>query len=328
MKKFLLIMGVLFASQASAITAPAFCSGDNLDMQSDGNCFTTCSAVAEFPAAQLETGKTGICVGQATHNEFSLYQIALGQESIKEPLCTIWSGDFTVFNSKIAKGSPKNAGVMDLSSCSKGEYDVVFLTASRYEKYAGNTVFPDGSGSIVRTTSTFASDDETDYKELDAWLESSTSHSDDTKGYVRPSTGWNSPFNKLASTPSAANLNGETDKTMLYDWVKIMTVGDTDVREGWACGDSYDCERAVGEDKRENLAGFEEGITEGLPLIIADGDVTLSAFDISYTSSVRGSTEEAGTMFLWHNDGGTLKYLGSRPHDDGLYITFGTPQSF
>jgi hypothetical protein len=333
MKKILLIIGFLLTSQSfSAPPAIAYCAADKVNFNGDNNCISTCSAIAES-SVRLASGESGACTGQASYSEFDLYEIALGRDSAgSEPLCTIWSGDATISTASTLPGTSENFGIIDLSTCPSGSYDVVHLTASRFNKYAGFTKFPDSSGSIVRTTSTFANDT-AGYENLDDWLESSTSHSDDTKGYVRPSTGWTAVYNKLSSTPSAENLNGETDKTMLLDWVKIMKVGDTAGTDlpGWFC-DGVDsdstsmCTRAVGADKLEYRSKQEIGYLEGFPLIIADGDVTLSAFDISYTSSVRGDTEEAGVLFLWHNDGGTLKYLGSRPHDDGLYITFGTPQ--
>ncbi len=37
------------------------------------------------------------------------------------------------------------------------------------------------------------------------------------------------------------------------------------------------------------------------------------------------TTNEMGVKFLWHNDGGTLKYLGAYPAETGLYINIGTP---
>ena len=47
--------------------------------------------------------------------------------------------------------------------------------------------------------------------------------------------------------------------------------------------------------------------------------------DLSYYALKPGTNEEAGIKFLWANDGGTLKYVGTRGAEDGLIITFGKP---
>lgn len=205
------------------------------------------------------------------------------------------------------------------------------LTASRFQDYAGDTIFPDGSGDVVRTTSTFANDS-ADYTTVSDWRETSTSHSDDSKGYVRPTASYSNVFNKLASAPSATNLTSSTNTTMRYDWLKAMKAGDSADRSGWLCDGEAFCDRAVGSDKRESrIRDTETTIVEGLPLNIKNGDVTLSTLDIGYystSSASRSGTEELGMRVLWHNDGGALKYLGAKPHDDGLYIKFGTLRSW
>ena len=83
-------------------------------------------------------------------------------------------------------------------------------------------------------------------------------------------------------------------------------------------------------ERESRIRHTETTIVEGLPLTIADGDATLSSLDIGYNSladSARSGTEEAGINVLWHNDGTTLRYLGIRPYDDGLYIKVGKTQS-
>jgi hypothetical protein len=218
---------------------------------------------------------------------------------------------------------------MDLSSCSKGEYDVVFLTASRYEKYAGNTVFPDGSGNIIRTTSKFANDN-VNYDPISGWGEASKTYSDDALGYVIES----GVYNKTASTPSSDDLSSASDTIANYDWAKSMiSGGNTTALVGWYCDGNADtgldslCERAIDNDKLQSrIRKTETLVVEGLPLTIGNGDTTLD-FDINYNStSSRGDNDELGLKVLWHNDGGTLKYLGIKPGESEMYISIGEPR--
>jgi len=227
-------------------------------------------------------------------------------------------------------GESTSAGVIDLSSCESGNYDVVFLTSARFGKYSGNTVFPDGSGKKVRTTSVFSSDS-SDYSVVDDWLETSTSHSNNSLGYVRPSSGSSTVYNKLSSVPSNTDLTSSSDAVMTFDWAKDLILGySTDTRSGWYCdGDSY-CVKVLDDDSNKILDRMrhnETTILEGLPLTIRDGDTTLDNFNISYysISDNRNGTDELGWDVLWYNDGGTLKYLGSFPGANGMYITIGSP---
>lgn len=331
MKRILLLIGFLFTFQSFA-AAPinTFCSDGDLNMTGDNSCISTCSAISAS-SVRLSSGESGFCRGQSSLQKITLYKIALGRESSgNEPICTIWNGEYVVSTSSKEAGTSSNAGIIDLSSCPSGSYDVVHLTASRFQDYAGDTIFPDGSGDVVRTTSTFANDS-ADYETVSDWRETSISHSDDSKGYVRP-PGYSNVFNKLASAPSVVNLTGSTNVTMRYDWIKAIKASDTGERFDWFCDGESMCNRDVGPDKIESrIRHTETTVLEGLPLNIKNGDVTLSTFDIGYystSSASRSGTEELGMRVLWHNDGGTLKYLGAKPHDDGLYIKFGIPRSW
>jgi len=330
MKRVLLIIGVLFTSQSfAAEPTNTFCSSANLNFNGANSCISTCSAISAS-AVRLSSGSSGFCRGQSSLQKFTLYKIALGRESSgNEPICTIWDGEYIVSTDSKAVGASDNAGVIDLSSCPSGSYDVVYLTSSRFQEYAGDTIFPNGSGDVVRTTSAFANDS-ADYTTVSDWQEESTSHSDDSKGYVKVS-GWSNNYNKLASTPSATDLVNSTNVTMLYDWMKAMKSGDSGERTGWFCDGESFCDRMVGSNRESRIRDTETTIVEGLPLNIKDGDVTLSTLDIGYYSTSSASvsgTEELGIKVKWHNDGGTLKYLGTKPHDDGVYIKFGTLRSW
>jgi len=330
MNKILLIISALFVSQTYA-AAPTFCSDSDLNMTGSNSCLSTCSAVAAKAGAQLSSGSSGFCIGQSSYNKITLYELALGRESSDGPLCTIWSGDLDIITSNYAVGTSKDGGIIDISSCPSGVYDVLFLTTKRFEEYAGSTVFPDGSGKKVRTTSAFANDS-SDYSVVADWRETSTSHSDDSLGYVRPTSGWNTVYKKLASTPSATDLTSSSDVKMTFDWGKQMiSANDSSIRSGWYCDgvDSF-CEKVVATDTNKSLLRIrhtETTVVEGLPLTISEGDATLSSFDLAYhsTSANRGGTDELGLKVLWHNDGGTLKYLGVYPGESGLYLAIGQP---
>jgi len=330
MKRTLLIIGFLFTYQSfAAAPTNTFCSSGDLNFTGANSCISTCSALSASNV-RLSNGSSGFCRGQSSLQKFTLYKIALGRESSgNEPICTIWDGEYVVSTSSKIAGSSSNAGVIDLSSCPSGSYDVVFLTSSRFQEYAGDTIFPNGSGGIVRTTNTFANDS-ADYTTVSDWQEESISYTDDSKGYVKV-PGMSNNYNKLASSPSATDLVSSSNTTMLYDWMKAMKDGDSGERSDWFCDGESFCDRMVGSNRESRIRDTETTIVEGLPLNIKDGDVTLSTLDIGYYSTASASvsgTEELGMRVVWHNDGGTLKYLGTKPHDDGLYIKFGTLRSW
>ena len=330
MRKSLLIIGVLFTSQLyAAVPTNTFCSSGDLSMVGANSCISTCSAVSGS-AVRLSSGASGFCRGQSTHQKFTLYKIALGRESSgSNPICTIWNGERVISTDSKEAGTSSNAGIIDLSVCPSGSYDVVFLTSSRFQEYAGNTIFPDGTGKVVRTTSAFAKDS-ADYITVADWREESTSHSDDSKGYVK-APGMSNNYNKLASSPAVTDLTSATNSNMLFDWMKVMKAGDAGERSGWYCDGESFCDRMVDSKRESRIRDTETTVVEGLPLTIKDGDTTLSTLDIGYystSSASRTGTEELGMKVLWHNDGGTLKYLGTAPYDDGVYIKFGTSRSW
>jgi len=312
-----------------------FCSGADIDMTPANNdCNTTCSAVANRPASQLSPGEYGTCVGQVTSSLSYLYEISLGFDA-SEPVCTIWQGNLPIANGSFSTGDEISAGRIDLSGCKSGTYSALFATVSRYSLFAGSTVFPDSSGAgvnpkMVKTTSLFADKDSSAAEPLTSWLETG-GLTDSSKKYFRPTAGWNNAFIKLSSSGSSADLSNAEAAVMYEDGLKGSAINDTGLVPGWYCetGNSVDeyCVRAVSGDDEKiqwRFLSTLEGLN-GMPLILSDDNRCTVPLDLSYYTAKPGTYEEIGLDFLWANDGGTLKYIGVRPSNLDLAITFGKP---
>ena len=335
MSKFLILILSVFAvtTSASAQTAPSFCSGANIDMTpANDSCITTCKAVAARSASYLSNNTRGFCIGQATYSKFTIFKLALGRDSAgTEALCDIWNGELPIINSANAPGAKVTGGPIDLSRCAAGTYDTVHVTMSRFTEFAGNTVFPNASGTgaspaMVRTTAPF-SNSTTGYATINDWLEDSTSHSTNSKPYVRPSNSWNTAFKKLAATPSATDLTSSSDVKMYYDELKGAKINDAAVVANWLCEAVSLCTRQDPNDQNQIEMRLTSAVDvlAGLPVVITKDNACTLDFQPSYYAFNRGSSQEMGIKFLWHNDAGTLKYLGAYPGESGLMVTIGKP---
>ena len=184
---------------------------------------------------------------------------------------------------------------------------------------------------MVRTTSAFAVAD-TSLAPLTSWLETSTSHSDDTKTYVRPSVSWNTAYKKLAAAPSSADLSSSANRPCCM-MILRQSLSTTQawypagiVETGSSHPNEY-CAREVSADTSKMEWRFETPLDglNGMPFTLDDSNKCTLSLDLSYYTTNVGSTEEVGVKFLWHNDSGTLKYLGAYPGEDGLTIAIGPP---
>lgn len=338
MKFIVSVFFILLAYVPLAVgqTAPTFCSGSDIDMKpASETCLTTCKAVASRSASYLSSGDSGFCIGQATKSIFHLYELRLGQSSAgTDALCTIWSGTMQVSMKDNAPGAKATGGAIDLTTCANGSYDTLHIIMSRFTEFAGNTVFPNATGTgsspaMVRTTTAFGnSTDASEYDTLSDWLETSTSHSDDTKEYVRPTNSWNTVYKKLASTPSSTDLASASDFSMFYDELKGARINDTGVVSGWYCESAALCYRKNPDDEREiemRLTSAVDALA-GMPISITEDNGCTVNITPDFYAGDRGGTDELGVKFLWRNDSGTLKYLGAYPGENGLYINVGTPR--
>jgi hypothetical protein len=312
-----------------------FCSGADIDMTPANNdCNTTCSAVANRPASQLNPGEFGTCVGQVSGSLSYLYEISLGFDA-SEPACTIWRGSIPLATGSASVGDQTSAGKIDLSGCENGTYSALFATVSRYSLFTGYSVFPDPSGvgsnpKMVKTTSLFAGKDTSAVEPIATWLETGALV-DASKKYFRPTAGWNTSFIKLSSSGSAADLSNNQAALMYEDGLKSAAINDTGLVSGWFCenGNSVDeyCVRAVSGDNGKIQWRFLStlGGLNGMPLTLNNNNKCSVPLDLSYYALKPGTYEAAGIEFLWANDAGTLKYVGARAAEDGLIITFGKP---
>jgi len=301
------------------------CPAEKLSMhgQYEDECISTCTAIANVPAAQLPIGSDGFCAGDASESIFTLYEVKLGQIGQENATCNLWSGNFIVDKARYSAGQvvqPQGT----FSYCKPGLYDVVFIVVSRMETFAGSATFPDGSGKIARTTARFSSDVGT-YTDLSTWLETSTGHSNNNLPYVRPAIGWNNVYKKLAETPSDQDLSGTNPATMYFDWAKNLVLHPVStLLPGWYCEDNASefCERILGDGRIEmratmNVDGF---------FFPAGGLRVTERLQPSWNISYFGlnPVAERGLRFLWRNDGGTMKYLGANPGESGIEVTVST----
>jgi hypothetical protein len=319
-KKFIITLALL-PCVALASSFPD-CPPNKLSMngQFDDQCISTCAAVAAVPSAQLSVNNSGFCVGEAEVSRFTLYEVRLGQSNSSEPSCNLWSGNFQFDKAQFSAGQEISAGG-NFNVCKPGTYDVVYVKYDRNEIVAGKAVFPDGSSKVVRTTSAFSSNA---IPSMDAslWLETSTSHSNNTLPYIRPTSGWNDAYKKLSSNPSATDLNSATSAEMIIDQAHFFALNSPGPLPGWYCDDNATiaCDRLVDNKYIEGRFVMSAANADFLSPVggIVVTDTKQPNWNLSYFGLNSGL--ERGLRFLWHNDAGTLKYLGVNAGESGLQI--------
>ena len=325
LKKSLFSIAVFFGFTGQVLAVLPDCVGSQLSMTGDNEeqCISTCSAIAEFEDAQLDPGEEGFCVGDATESRFTLYAVKLGISEQAEATCDLWQGNVVIDKTSYLQGEAIEAGG-SFGYCEPGTYDVVFLTTSRIEYIAGQTVFPDGSGKVVKTTSTFAAD-VADYENSAGWLETGTNHSNDNLPYVRLSNSWNNIYKKLASGPSSDDLSGANAALMEFDWAKLSVIGNTKQTSGllqdWYCeGSTTDlCERVIAG-RNELRATMNVDVINFPSGGLVVTETIQPNWNISYFSLNRDV--ERGLRFLWTTDGsGNLRYHGVNAGEAGLEVT-------
>ena len=318
MKRILFAVGVLFTFQSFA-AAPTFCSSPTMAHQS--GCVSTCSAIADAGSYTLSSGSYGFCEGDITKSTIYIYKVELGSNTdvSEASRCVIWEDDnlSVEFTSKTGNMSSDNPTT--LKTCVAGNtYSALYLTMGRHEKIAGESVFPDGSGKKVRTTSVFSGKDSghANLTDLSTWRD--IGFGDSTLQYTIPDAG--SPgkvFKKIVSTPSNDDLGSSSNIEMFYDTFKATHSThkyqylDTSFycEEAKTPADDKDyCVSLVDNDDSKYIQVYSMAVATGLPITLREGDETL---DITYTGSITGDQDE-GIEFMWYNDGGTLKYVGVR----------------
>ena len=337
MKRILLIIGVLFTSQSFA-AAPTFCSSPTMAYQS--GCTSTCAAVAAAVAAGdvvINNGAGGIptnsyesCEGKVTKKSISVYKIEMAKATGDISRCTIWEGDdLTIELGGSSTASLASKYPINLTSCTVGvAYNTLLITTDTFEQFAAEAVFPDNSGSKVRTTSTYAAKDiGHSTATLATWRD--VEFADSSLYYFTPGSA-TSAHKKLGISTSSTDLSGSTNVTMEWDLVKSFKAWatDTSTRSGWSCdpGDSIECSQEIDGNSDRYVSMIQTSDVTGFPLTLKESDDT---FDLEYVrfASERGTNQYKGVEFVWYNNGGTLEYAGVETTDDGSYFVVSNVRS-
>jgi len=327
MKRILLTIGVLFTSQSFA-AAPTFCSSPTMAYQS--GCTSTCAAVAAAVAAGdvvINNGAGGIptnsyesCEGKVTKKSISVYKIEMAKATGDISRCTIWEGDdLTIELGGSSTASLASKYPINLTSCTVGvAYNTLLITTDTFEQFAAEAVFPDNSGSKVRTTSTYAAKDiGHSTATLATWRD--VEFADSSLYYFTPGSN-TSAHKKLGTSASATDLSSSTNVTMEWDLIKSLKAWatDTSTRTGWFCDpdDSVECSQEIAGNSDRYVSMMQPAYVTGFPLTLKEGDDTLDLEYVRYNSE-RGTNKTKGVKFIWLNDGGILKYAGVETTGDG-----------
>jgi len=207
-------------------------------------------------------------------------------------------------------------------------YNTLLITTDTFEQFAAEAVFPDNSGSKVRTTSTYAAKD-TGHSTatLATWRD--VEFADSSLYYFTPGSA-TSAHKKLGISTSSTDLSGSTNVTMEWDLVKSFKAWatDTSTRSGWSCdpGDSIECSQEIDGNSDRYVSMIQTSDVTGFPLTLKESDDT---FDLEYVrfASERGTNQYKGVEFVWYNNGGTLEYAGVETTDDGSYFVVSNVRS-
>ena len=340
MKYLFSFLLLVFSTFSNADSIAKFCGVDSgtpsPSMSYSSSCTSTCSTIADDPSivSNMTSGTYGICMGRATVKNTTVKKIALGKTEIgNESECVIWSGDDMVLDF-VGGAGLTSATPPSVANCTKGiQYDALYITLGRFDENAGEAVFPDGSGKIVRTTSTYASKDTAnpvDVDDLSSWRDLASADSD--LAYGIPNT--SSPawiYKKLSSSYSSTDMTSSSNETMIWDNLKAnySTYTNSAGRPGFMCYqrpdgtnlDTNDCVRDNGDDTWTTIV--PSGAVSGLPLTLNEGDAVLD-FEYVKLKSNRGSGVYQGTQFLWYKDAiAGLQYVGMMPREaEGDYTEF------
>jgi len=332
MKRVLLTIGVLFTSQSFA-AAPVFCSSPTMAYQS--GCTSTCAAIAAAGSYELAAGSYATCEGKITKKMVDVRKIELGKTEIgNESRCTIWEGDDLQFDLSGNNGDFSSKYPIVLSKCVVGTtYDALYAVVGKYEEITGESVFPDGTGKKMRTTSTFGAKDTGHDNTTANWLDSGPaldSGFDDTSKYYTYPPGWSGwAYKKLGTKASDTDLSSASNEVMYWDEYKTSHSGNTDTttRPGYNCSpsDSNECYASVSGQDDWYATSISSMV--GLPVTLKEGDETLNLKWIKY-SPIRGENQHKGLEVLWYKDAlGVLKYAGIGSSSDGGYLEISNVRS-
>ena len=329
----------------------SFCTSSDKGWNLD-SCITSCSSITVDGSYtnSLSDGAVGFCYGQATVYKEWIYKLTLGVSSDTTEKCTIFDGTLVIDSGTANPGEEITSGELDFSACRDGiTYDVLYITSNQIKEYAGETSYPDSSGSIAKTTSYCATDSDTSMDADLAWVDvmSGGSYSDSNLCHIRQSITWNTASIKAAASPTTTDYSSTSTSTIQWDeWKSTFlnslsnsggayddaNTAQTD-SEGYYKeydSDTGDFSTSVGNVYSNNANSGKiitklttsSGIVDifgGQPF---DKNVEHSA-EISIYAKNRnsGDSNEYGLRFDFLRDGTTAKFVGTSPANTGLYIT-------
>jgi hypothetical protein len=362
MNKVIYLFLILFS--INVFSAPTslddFCPSGHKGWNND-SCISSCSGLTvdgtyNF-SRSLSDGAVGFCYGQATVYKEWVYKLTLGVSSDTTEKCTIFDGTLVIDSGTANPGQEISSGELDFSACRDGiTYDVLYITSNQIKEYAGETTYPDSSGSTAKTANYCATDSDTSMDTDLAWVDvmSGGSYSDSTLCYIRQSTTWNTASIKAAASPTTTDYSSSSASTIQWDEWKSTFLNSLS-NSGGAFDDpttaqidsegyykEYDSD--TGNFSSSVGATYANGDRQSGKIITKlttssgaldifggqpfDKNVEHSA-EISIYAKNRnsGDSNEYGLRFYFLRDGTTAKFVGTNPTNTGLYITISASAS-
>jgi hypothetical protein len=352
MRKFyLLLIFITFNVIGAPTSLENFCTSSNKGWNLD-SCITSCSSITVDGSYtnSLSNGAVGFCYGQATVYKEWIFKLTLGVSSDTTEKCTIFDGTLVVDSGTKNPDQEITSGELDFSYCRDGTiYDVLYITSNQIKEYAGETSYPDSSGSTAITTSYCATDSDTSMDADLAWVDvmSGDSYLDSDLCHIRQSTTWNTASIKAAASPTTTDYSSSSPSTIQWDEWKSTFLnslsdsgGDFDNpstaqtdSEGYYKeydSDTGDFSTSVGNLYKNNANSgkiITKLTTSSGALDIFSGqpfDKNVEHFaEISIYAKTRpaDSSNEFGLRFYFLRDGSTAKFVGTNPSNSGLYVT-------
>ena len=338
---------IFFVTDVNAQSSMTICDSTNKGWRSTNNntygenvCTTKCSDLKvdgeDYPRGDLSDQDFGLCAGSATSSELTIYRIDLGTSNgfSGADKCTVFEGNITTDFAKLNKGQTGGRGVFKTDACQKGiSYDRVYFYINRIQSFAGQTVFPDNSGTIARTQSTCSSNGATAVTDT-SWLDDTALGSGKwnslTKCYGAP-TGWTtSVYVKASATDLVSNSTStSSNATITYDDFKLfyLQTGTTDTdgfyKENGTDGDNFGT-KVDPTDINKNIYAIKSGANfiSGLPIVFENSLDKKLNLSISYYSPKIDDDTTVGVTFLFRKNGANAELAGYLPGDNGMYLTF------
>lgn len=336
-----------FSTEARTQSTMKICDSTNKgwfssdsDTYGTNTCTTKCSDLkvdgTGYPRGTLSTNGFGMCAGSSTASPLEIYKIVLGTAQggfNGTDKCTVFEGKIVTDFAAVMTGQTVGRGEIKTNSCDKkATYDRLYFYINRMQSFAGQTVFPDNSGTIARTTSACANFDTASTVSDTLWLDVSNNANpvtwtSSTKCWGKPN-GWTTTgFIKADKTNLLTSISSSTNATVTYDDFKVIYLGlhGTDSDGFYKDNDDGYVGVKVDADVNKNIYVIKNGsdLISGLPLTFNKANKQLS-IEVSYYSAKRNANETIGTTFLFQRDGATsnARLAGFMPGENGMFIKF------